>query len=200
MGDVFIILYHPFGTRKDEESVFFTLSAWRRQCCALVIEQVSHLSTVPAWIINIECAGAGLRFKGDGGRLTKGGEKREGEHTLFTRRLTGTTWPNQRQTQWQVELTGVAHVKRMCSSKTAAALGKVCVLQGLWVYVIVRTAFLLHCMIFFIHISVPTITITTDKVTINTETHTHTHTHTHSLVMLLDQMCDSKQEREIQCT
>lgn len=79
LGDVFIILYHPFGTQKNEESVFFTLSAWRSQCCALVIEQVSHLSTVPPRIINIEHTGARLRFRGVMRRGGHGEEKKERE-------------------------------------------------------------------------------------------------------------------------
>lgn len=61
MRDVFIILYHPVGGKKKPVSDPFSLE---RQCCALVIEKVSHLSTVPPWIIHIEYTGAPLRFKG----------------------------------------------------------------------------------------------------------------------------------------
>lgn len=58
---------------REKISQFLTLSAFKRQC-ALVIEKVSHLSTVPPWIINIEYTGAPLRFKG---RRRRGEGERE---------------------------------------------------------------------------------------------------------------------------
>lgn len=73
LRDVFIILYHPVGGKKKPVSDPFSLE---RQCCALVIEKVSHLSTVPPWIINIEYTGAPLRFKGR--RRGEGGNGRRG--------------------------------------------------------------------------------------------------------------------------